>query len=676
MPNQINITEDTSWERMWSGQVAALLALARPWLVLGLASLAGYIAHRVWGHVPAAPWAVMGLTLATVGLGSFAWATSRLAPVGRAHSALTVSGALAWLTVATITGPGEAVTGGLLGIVGGTLALSWNIRYHARHAPAAGSADPAGRLAGWFKDAAQAAGVPGARLQVHEIGATRAAGKIVLPPGEKVSADVANRARYIEAGMGLPPNALNVTQDDDRADHAGWTLSDPRIIRRPIPWPGPSAPGASIARPLRPGLWQDGVPVAHTLPGHHVHAMGASGAGKSIGGAWNYSAEIITRYDVALAAADITKGEQTFGPLRPALHRFETDRDGARDLLERTHGKLKDRTDYLADHGLQKWHEGCGLTYLVVWLEETPDIYDALTGKGQERFISTAKALRSAGGTLVCSLQRTTWDQLPTIVRGQMASLCFGLNDPADARYGLSERQQDAGAEPAQWGIDNPGMAYLHAPDTPAGRIAMALRTFAWGEDDGAISAHAAQYPAAARPVDPITAEIVGANPPPASPGITPPARPVAVLTNAPHGDAEDQDDDNPEDDLHDAEDAEVRDEYLTTENPTPELAAGIDDPIEVQDDDEEFEFAQAEPVTPEAAREIFAAQLAEWQAEGRTSFAPKDFPFIGRPGMGRAWIQARLREALDDLDSPVWRDGDDGGGTYRLREPLAPLPA
>ena len=134
MPNQINITEDTSWERMWSGQVAALLALARPWLVLGLASLAGYIAHRVWGHVPAAPWAVMGLTLATVGLGSFAWATSRLAPVGRAHSALTVSGALAWLTVATITGPGEAVTGGLLGIVGGTLALSWNIRYHARHA--------------------------------------------------------------------------------------------------------------------------------------------------------------------------------------------------------------------------------------------------------------------------------------------------------------------------------------------------------------------------------------------------------------------------------------------------------------------------------------------------------------------------------------------------------------
>jgi hypothetical protein len=417
--------------------------------------------------------------------------------------------------------------------------------------------------------------------------------------------------------------------------------------------------------------------------------MGASGSGKGMGGAWNLLGEIITRPDACVVGADITKGEQTFGPLRPALHRFETDAKGARSLVDDVTSILKPRTDYLAERGFQKWEQGCGLSYLVAWYEETGRIWDKLGSRGESNLIESALALRSAGGTLVFSIQRNTWDEVPTLIRSQMASMCFGLNDANDCRFGLSEAQQNAGVNPAEWGIRTPGKAVLDAPTIPENRIAMPFRTYHWGENADLMTAHAAAYPASARPVDPITAQIVGASPAAPAPARPPAAlgRPSVVLSgprpdtrpgagDQADDDLSDNDDLDPDDDLHDAEDAEVCAEYLTTDDPTPELTAGIDDPIEVQDDDEPFDFEHAEPVTPEAAREMFAAQLAAWQAEGRTEFAPRDFPFIGRPGMRRAWVQARLREALDDIDSPVWRDDSDTGGTYRLRETLAPLPS
>jgi hypothetical protein len=315
----------------------------------------------------------------------------------------------------------------------------------------------------------------------------------------------------------------------------------------------------------------------------------------------------------------------------------------------------------------------------VVWMEEVPDIYDALPGKEQEAFITLFKALRSAGGSLVASLQRNTFDQLPTIVRSQMASLCFGLNDRSEARFGLSERQQDAGANPAEWGTNYPGMAVLDAPGIEEGRVAMPLRTYAWGSggDDAAaaalMEAHAAAFPAAARPVDPITAKVTGlpgAAPSPASPAA--PARPVAVLTDAAPArpgavTAGELDDDEDQDD----EAAALVASYLRTEDPNPDLPyVDGDDPIEVQPDDEPFEFEQpADKLSPEAARAVLADQLAAWRVQGTDTFAPKDLrPVMARTGMRRGWIQARLRELLDDPESGVWREDDDEAGVYRLR--------
>jgi hypothetical protein len=199
--------------------------------------------------------------------------------------------------------------------------------------------------------------------------------------------------------------------------------------------------------------------------------------------------------------------------LRPALHRFETTKAGVRSLVADLQAQLKPRTDWLSDRGYVNWEPGCGLTYWVGWFEEVPDIFEALGDKGVEQFLKLLKAIRSAGGTIALSLQRSDWTQMPTIARGQLANLCFGVANSADAAFGLSEAQDDAGARPELWGSNQPGMAYLDAPSIDPARIAMPLRTFAWLDQHGkpdvqAIRAHAAAWPAASKTVDEFTAAI------------------------------------------------------------------------------------------------------------------------------------------------------------------------
>jgi hypothetical protein len=665
-PGSITVYEDTSWERMWASETSRLITYARPWLAAALLWPAAWISHQLWGRMPVIPWAMSALMLAAVGLAVFAYGISRLQPIGRAHTSATVALALTWLAVATDTGPSQQVTGGMLGIIGGTIAVSWNLRSSARasiHAAHNAGQDPAGRLSAWFKDAADRAGMPGAKMTAPEIGPAKATARVILPPG-KTAADLIARTAAIESAGKVPPASITAAADPDQADHALLTLSDPRIFTKPIPWPGPSAPGTSIANPLCPGIFQDGEPVLYVIVGHHIYEMGASGSGKGMGGAWNLLGEIITRPDAVVVGADITKGEQTFGPLRPALHRFETDAKGARSLVDDVTSILKPRTDYLAERGLQKWQEGCGLSYLVAWYEETGRIWEKLSDRGEQNLIEAALALRSAGGTLVFSVQRNTYDQVPTIIRSQMASMCFGLNDPNDCRFGLSDRQQELGVNPAEWGIRTPGKAVLDAPTIPESRIAMPMRTFHWGENAELMTAHAAAYPAAARPPDPITAQICGGTTMPAitpAPGL---ARDTVTLTRP-----ADPDDDGQADE-HDNDDTDPCAEYLTGEDPSPDitaLAVDPDAPIQASPDDEPFEFDQPEKMSPEDAREAFAGQLAAWTAEGRETFTPRDLrDLMTRTGMSRAWVQARLKEACEADNAPIERD--DNAGTYRLR--------
>jgi hypothetical protein len=699
---------DASMERLRATWIHRLLSLAAPWAVALGAWLAADHAHQAWGgRGLATAAAVAGFTAGTLIVAAAAWAALRHRPVLlRAHSALSAVAGGAWACLATVTGPGARGTSylGLLAAV--TTCLTWNVR--RAHVPPQDSG-AAAKLSELFADAAEPAGVKGAKMTVGEVSPRKARGIVRLVPGEHTAAELIKRLPNLESGMKIPPGSLTVAENRDRADLAELTLTDPRLMREPIPWPGPSRPGGSIASPVVPGLWQDADPVEWTIPGHHKQIMGMTGAGKSVGGGWSYLGEVITREDAAVLAADITKGDQTMGPLRPALHMFADDLPSARGLLSDVRSIIRPRTDYLASMGLQRWERGCGLTYLVVWLEEVPDIIDALNDKQVEALVSATRAARSAGIELDFSLQRSTWDQLPTILRGQTANWTFGVQNSADARYGLSERQDDGGARPELWQNSQPGMAYLDTPGTDEQRITMPMRCWFWGQDATVMTAHAARYPASQRPLDALTARLLAdaaaarlqsaprtaaarafAQGQPAATAA--PTRPA--VTAAPAQASDDGQDDDPgrelppadpdaddDDDLDPEDDPEtVRAEYLTEPDPDPELTAGIDDPITLPPEGDPFrelEFPEPDRMDPAQARELFRQQITDWLEEGRQEFSTSDlYDLLTRTGLSRAWLHKQINLAINDgLIEPV-TDAERGRfGRYELREPESGQP-
>jgi hypothetical protein len=647
---QVATIEESSWERVKAAQASKLMTLAPPWLIWPLIAGIGAAFHHLWGHTQpgnaqVVAWSAMGLTLGTGVLTGVTWLVSHQRGIlGRGSATITAFGVCMWITVASVAGVGQPVVLWLLIVGGMVTAAGWNIRTVIREKHGmTGVGDP---LAFLFDAGKEKAGLDGARMATINAGERKIEAAMALPAGQKVVSDVQKRTEHIEGSMGLPPGTMTVAPDLDRADRAKVTFSDPRIMRAPIPWPGPSHPGGSIADPVRPGVWQDGDDVAHALPDHHFQVMGKSGAGKSVGAAWNYLAEIITRRDAVVLAADLTKGDQTLGPLRPALHRFETTKQGVRSLITDVHAQLKPRTDWLSRHGYVNWVPGCGLSYQVLWLEEFPDIGDALGDAGMETFLKLLKAVRSAGGTVVMSLQRSDWTQMPTIARAQLAHLCFGVANSHDATFGLSEAQQDAGARPELWGSGQPGMAYLDAPGIDPARIAMPLRTFGWldatGEPDpAALAAHAAQWPAAAKTIDQFTA------------AITRPATRGTAPTVADAGPDQDEPDDAGEHD--DLEGWNPQDD-IATDDPDPALTADLDDPIEDDPGGQDWTFTRPGPattgavMTAEQARQALRDRITAWQAEGREDFTTADLADLwAGAGLTRQWAQNQIRKLRAD---------------------------
>ncbi|WP_017559076.1 hypothetical protein [Nocardiopsis baichengensis] len=697
----IELGGDEAMGRVAASAASKALVLAPPWLVLVLMLALGALGHAKWGEPPAVTWAAMAGTLSSVVLAGLTWAVSHSRGLlGRVHSTVTAGGAALWATVAMVTGPLAAVTFGAWFFGGITLAAGWNIRAVIRlnNPDDVGHGDPLSRL---FEQAKGTFGLEGARARTRAVTDHKIKAELSLPPGKKTVDDVAKKAEYIESGMGFPAGSVQVAANEERADQAHLTITDPTLMKRPLPWEGPSKPGGSIADPLRIGLFQDADPVLHTIIGHHLQVMGMSGSGKSIGSAWNYLAEIITRTDAVVFGADITKGDQTLGPFRPAMHRFETAPGGARKLINDIEGQIKPRTDFLASKGLQKWEKGCGLDYWVIWLEEVPDIIDALGEKGGDKLLRILKALRSAGGTVVMSLQRSDYSQMPTLARGQLAHMCLGVATSSDAGFGLSEAQQDADARPELWGSKRPGMAYLDAPSISETHIAMPLRTYAWGDGavaSKAISAHVADYPASAKRVDQFTARIADLpDPMPTGPseaagdqsageetqdsleGLAAAAERIVATQRidlehvAPHerarllealerkgiigpvGPGGDREvlvsTDEAITEILD--DGDPVGEYLATDDPSPEIVAGPDDEIPELTLEEAAALetpmeAPERQVSPTEARQMVYDWIRQRAEEGRPAFSASD-PGLReireQTGNGRGWLYKVLKE-------------------------------
>ncbi|MET7333258.1 hypothetical protein [Nonomuraea sp. NPDC005650] len=627
----VDVTElqDTSWDRLWAREASRILVYVPPWIAVALVFGLGSAFYWILASDDPATiaWTMFLLVVCTLALagGTWWWSHAR-STGGRLFSTLTTAAGGLWVCAATINGPAGVITGRAVLIGGVAFALAWNIRSTLRRKgvdTAAALADP---LAVLFGRGAEKAGID-AQASTTKAGEHKVEGDVQLDEGRAVAEDLQKKAAYVESGMRLPPGSITVSIDPDDASRAKVTISDPRVLKNRIPWPGASRPGGSVADPVRLGLWQDLDLVEVILHGYHLQIMGMSGSGKSIGACWNILSELITRYDCAVFGADVTKADQTLGPLETGLHRVEYEIGRVRAMLRDIQAQIPARTAWLAERGFQKWKKGCGLTYWVVWLEEAPDILAALPEKELEDFLSMVKAIRSAGGTVVMSLQRSDFTQMPTLARGQLAKMCLGVESPGDAKFGLSTEQRERGAKPERWAQKQPGMAYLDAPSIPDERIAMALRTWDWGEDDqeanARMRAHASDWPASAKEVDEFT---------------------QIVAANFGAGAAAGLDDDPPEE-----KEPPVGD-LVKTENPSPNLTAGMDDPIEAADN-AKFPARKGPRMEAGEARGVLLDQLRAWVREERLEFAVKDLKEVKeRTGYSsRGWLNDQLAILADE---------------------------
>lgn len=642
--------DDSSVDKVVAKGVSKLVTLGSPWILGVLLFGVGTAFHVILDtDDPAvASWTSFLMSVGVLVLSAVTYGQSHArGPWGKAHTTATTLLTGLWVTAATINGPVNVVTGRIALIGGFTLCATWNIRTVIRLKGIDITTAVSDPLTLLFGQGAARAGMSAIEARTTAASAHKVEGAVQLEAGRQTADDLQKKIPYVESGIGLPPGSITASGDPDDASKAKVVISDPRVMKRPIAWPGPSRPGASIAEPLRIGLWQDLDEVSYVIVGHHQQIMGMTGSGKSIGGAWNELGEIITRHDVAVFCIDTTKGEQTLGPLAESLHRFETTKAGAKALLNEMQTQVKKRTDQLSAKGLQKWKEGCGLTYWVLWLEECPDILDLLTDKEQDQFLSMLKAIRSAGGTVVMSLQRSDYSQMPTLARGQLAKACFGVESAQDAGFGLSDAQQDANARPELWSSKQPGMVYLDAPSIPEDRIAMPMRTYAWGLDsagefdderaNAAMRAHAAQWPAAAKPVDEGTAAISRL-----PGGAQALAAPAAALERPELTAGTDEEEDH----------SEVVEEYQTLDDPDPTVQAGPDDEIpDLPEGEPPWEFAPP-PVQLDAA-ERGAALMEHLQGlwdGGARDFATRDLrPLWKATDMTRQWAQKQLRRLVDE---------------------------
>jgi hypothetical protein len=483
-------------ERLNSGASAAGIAAwlghrAKPylpaWIVAGGTGLAGEGAHLMWGD---SQWGAVGLTLASVALTGAAWWAGRdSGPQRRLHSAITVAAASAWVTAAGVSGPLAHPVIDLYTLGAPVLALSWNVRQVMRSAggeSAGGSTD---------KSLLEKVGLARTRLRDVKVEPNRVTVPYELPAGELTNDDVTKAMPRIASALDVPVTAIRHQADPDSARKGQFVIVPEDMLKTPTLWPGPYAAGGSVAEALRLGVYDDGsallLPLLEAI---HILIMGMTGSGKTEG-ALDVLFELLSRRDVVVWLADAAKAGQDFQPLIPALDWAALDTPSAAAMITAVQAVIPARTAWLRDHGYRAWEPaaaepqtdpahscassgacGCvGMPYLVAWMEEAAKL---LRDLGDDVFTGIAQEARSAGVSLVVSMQRASGYQLSTDTRASLpAAMCFGVRGD-DAGFALPEEVLDAGANPSAWGNKRKGYVYLVSAGVDEDLYANPARTF------------------------------------------------------------------------------------------------------------------------------------------------------------------------------------------------------
>jgi hypothetical protein len=493
---------------------ARYAATMRPIMVWIAALGAAFVLHLVLSSwVVAAAILLLGAATAVMAL----WhARKRKDPLHRWLPAATAFLSSAWVSWATLAGLHWHWTLGYWLVIGGGTVLAWELAVHM------GKATEHHDIAEWFRQAAHHTSVPGMTLNVREAEPGRITAEVVAPlgtPPERVQAAMTE----LESAGDVPAGTVT-TSSGPTARRTAVAFVNPASLDSPRLYPGPSHPGGSIADPCRFGRFADGTDweasvFPRNLPGWQLMVTGMTGSAKTTGFGYVALAEFMTRTDAAIIGIDPAKGEQFLGPLRPGLHHLATDMDDVHDKLWRLNLACRPRMDYLGARGLQKWEQDCGLSAVIAYVMEASWLFNALGKTAVAQWVlPMALAARSAGIFIVLEIQRASWEQIPPVIRAQLASVCMGVAQKSDAAFGLSHEQRLAGCDPGKWANKYPGKAFTDMPGIAPRHATMDARTDYFGPDSSLIEAHAAAWPAEARPLDDMTRDLLFGDLPEVSP--------------------------------------------------------------------------------------------------------------------------------------------------------------
>ncbi|MEU9764020.1 plasmid transfer protein TraB [Streptomyces sp. NPDC047987] len=615
-----------------------------PWLGVAGVGIVGSGAHLLWSDSVGAG---VGLTLSAVALtGATWWAGRETSTQRRLHSAITVAAGSAWMTGAALAGPLTGILPDTFLMGGAVLALSWNIRMALRTSDGAAPAESAD------KGLLAKVGLAKAKIGRTEVEPNRVTAALALEGGEQTNDDVARALVRIASALDLPQSAVRYQPSADSARRGELVIVPKDMLNETVEWAGPSNPGGSITDPLVIGQYDDGSPLMVWLPGDpdvgrnasHFLIAGGTGSGKG-DAALNLMTEILSRGDVIMWLSD-PKAFQDFRPLLPA---YDWAVEGGADteaMVEALQHVIPARTGWLGKHSYRQWtpqaaqkqtdpaHScaasgacGCpGMPYMVAWMEEAAN---TLRNLGDDAFTGIAQEARSAGVSLIVSLQRPSYDQMSTSTRASLPSVIALGCDPRDEGFSLPESVINQGAHPGAWGNRRPGYCYVVSGGIDPERYASPGRTQQFTTRAVSLMETLAEWAVRnGATADPITAGAA-----------------KAVVGRAYTGRA-DTDETEPTT-VHDQDD-----EITTGTQLDPEDAAmdpEQDLPPAQQGDDTPGLFGTdtGRKPSPEEARELFARALDEFEAAGQMIVGPKDFmDWCDANGYSRPWVSARLRDA------------------------------
>ncbi|MHC3428805.1 plasmid transfer protein TraB [Streptomyces sp. DT18] len=629
-----------------------------PWLGVAGTGLVGALGNWRWGESAAAG---VGLTLGSVALTGATWFIGKsTSPQRRLHSAITVAAASAWVTGACLAGPTAGPLDDLYLMGGPVVALSWNVRMVLRR-----NDDPTGEGESGDKGLLAKVGLARAQVGAARVKPNRVTAPIALEAGEQTHDDVTRSLNRLASALDLPRTAVRYRPDPNSERRGELVVVPEDMLAEPVEWDGPSNLGGSIADPLVIGRYDDGAPLQIWLPGdpeakrNSTHALISGGTGSGKGdAALNLQTEILSRRDVVVWLSD-PKSFQDFRPLVPGIDWAVEGGAPTELMVEAVQAAIPARTRWLGAHQYRQWTReaaqpqtdpahscrpggacGCeGMPFLVAWMEEAANTLRAL---GDDAFTGIAQEARSAGISLVVSLQRPSYDQMSTSTRASLPSVIALGCDPRDEGFSLPESVIDAGAHPGAWGNRRPGYCYVVSPGIDEERYPSPGRTRYFPHRAVELMEQLAAWALAN-----------GATPDPVTAGAAAGVAGVAYTDRARIRSAEQPQETGrhlravPEEGNEDMEQyggklTDPEDDAIDPEADLPAAEDGDDAPL--------FGTESGRKPGPEEARRLFAQALEEFEEEGRMIVGPKDFmDWCDRTGLSRSWVSLRLKDAALD---------------------------